>query len=97
MSKARHKRRAYSPRRARQDSGTAAKGAAAFSPLVETKLTAKQSGPKSGQRAVKLPKDQQAIPSVFSAEALEASRQADIRHRKARRNAKSRGGRLFFG
>ena len=97
MSKARHKRRAYSPKRAQQGSSVAPKGAAAFVSLVDTKLAGKEKGSKSGQRAVELSKGKQARPTAFSDKAIEASREADIRHRKARRNAKSRSGRLFFG
>lgn len=93
MPRASQKRRSYSPKRAQPEVAKRGQGAAAFAALVATPLrdksTSKVSKAKAGKNAEQLPQ-------VFSSEAIEAAREADIRHRRARRNAKSRNGRLFF-
>ncbi|HXS33771.1 MAG TPA: hypothetical protein VN758_08370 [Solirubrobacterales bacterium] len=95
MSKAKRKQRPYSPRRAKLATPAQASGPAAFASLVETKLAPAKKEP--AEAAPEAPKDTRQVPDALSSEAIQASQESTLRHRKARRNAKSRGGRLLFG
>jgi hypothetical protein len=43
-----------------------------------------------------VPKKERIPVDAFSAEAIERSREAEVRHRRARRSAKTRGSRRLF-
>lgn len=92
MSKGRSDRRAYSPvgQLLPEPSGS---GPAALRPLIETSLSV--SGTPA-VRADEVPRQERAPVDAFSAEAIERSREAEDRHRRARRSAKTRGSRRLF-
>jgi hypothetical protein len=88
MSKASPDQRPYSPV-GQLLPGLAATGAAALRPLVDIQLSV------SGTAVERGGEDQAAV-DAFSAEAIDRSREAEARHRRARRSAKTRGSRRLF-
>jgi hypothetical protein len=61
--------------------------------LVDTRLSV--SGTLA-ERAGEVPKKERTPVDAFSTEAIERSREAEVRHRRARRSAKTRGSRRLF-